>query len=77
MLNSYLWFNKNRDEDESLDSILARALADYSDYYPGGMPDTCYIHSQQGPEGERLGVRLKHTKSVLPNHFWLGVDIIS
>lgn len=77
MLHSYLWFNEKRDETEPLESVVARALVDYSEYYPGGMPDTCYINPQQGPEGEMQGVCLRHSNAISPQHFWMGVDILS
>lgn len=76
MLNSYLWFDGNRDENEPFDSILARALADYGEQYPGGVPDTCYVNPQQAYEGEIGGISIRPTNTISPGHLWLGIDIL-
>lgn len=69
-----LWF----DNDAKVD--LAVKLKRASEYYQqkyGRAPNLCFVHpSMLGPNAAapNNGIELRTTRSVLPNHFWLGVN---
>jgi hypothetical protein len=66
-----LWF----DNDNKID--LAGRIQRAADYYRtkyGSEPNVCFVHpSMVSAPAENLSVELHTSKSVLPNHFWLGV----
>lgn len=67
-----LWFDN--DSKATVSARIRRA----SDYYQrkyGQKPDLCYIHpSMMGSDDMRAaGVEVRSTKSVLPDHFWIGI----
>lgn len=69
-----LWFNDS--QTLSTADKISRAAARYLQKY-GHKPDVCYVHPAHLHEGEMSladGVKVLAAKSVLPNHFWLGVE---
>jgi len=71
MREGLLWFD---DTVRSLTDKVVRAADRYQQKY-GHTPNVCYVHPTMIDNQEtQLGaVRLLPTRTVLPNHFWLGV----
>lgn len=68
-----LWF----DNDPKTD--LAVKIARAADYYCkkyGQSPNLCFVHPNMlgGLPWQGNGIEVRTTRSVLPNHFWLGVN---
>mgnify|MGYP001586358881 CR=1 FL=1 len=72
MNTGMLWFDN--DPKRSLPDKLSRAAEHYQRKY-GRAPDLCYVSAGAAPEAqERVnGLLVKTSKTVLPNHFWIGV----
>lgn len=71
-----LWFDNNPQTD--LQSKVARAAAYYQKKY-GQTPNLCFVHPSM-LNGEHIkvdAVELRKLHSVLPNHFWLGINTTS
>lgn len=69
-----LWFDSNHQQDVSL--RIERASSYYKSKY-GREPELCYVHpSMLGglTHNEVGGLKVKTSQTVLPNHFWLGVE---
>jgi len=70
-----LWFDNDKKSD--LSSKIQRAASYYRDKY-GRTPNLCFIHpSMLGTtpvSTNGSGIEVRTTRSVLPNHFWLGVN---
>jgi hypothetical protein len=69
-----LWFDA--DHGQAVDKRIERAAAYYRSKY-GRKPNLCFVHPTMTEEGASLGVadlEVKTSVSVLPDHFWLGVD---
>lgn len=73
-----LWFDN--DLRMSLDGKVARAADFYSTKY-GRKPTLCFVHpsmlSGQTQNSAPLsvgGVEVRSNRSVMPNHFWIGVN---
>ena len=73
-----LWFNN--DKKAGLQAKITRAASYYRDKY-GQTPNLCFIHpdmlpSESLPEnGDReTGLEIRTTKTMLPNHFWIGIN---
>ena len=69
-----LWFDDTPTRATS--DKIAHAVARYRQKY-GHAPDVCYVHPAHLNEGEVSladGVKVLAAKSVLPNHFWLGIQ---
>jgi hypothetical protein len=75
-----LWFDNNPKSD--LSAKIDRAAKYYLDKY-GKSPTTCYVHPDmlkaetQGANENPLKsgpVVVKTSASVLPHHFWIGVN---
>ena len=81
-----LWFDNDTKED--LDDKVIRAALYYREKY-GRMPTLCFVHPSMLPDqeastakdGESLEVKvqksevvIRSNQSVLPNHFWIGVN---
>ena len=68
-----LWFDNDTKSD--LTAKLRRAATYYQDKY-GQAPNLCFVHPSmvkaEAPPAN--GIELRTTRSVLPNHFWLGVS---
>jgi hypothetical protein len=74
-----LWFDDDSGRD--LTAKVARAAAHYQTKY-GRAPQLCYVnpdtltHERNGSRGNGdvvAGVQVLSSKTVLPNHFWLGL----
>lgn len=74
-----LWFDNDKERD--LTTKVMRA-ADYYRQKYGNVPNLCYVHPNMLPvikEGDNKKVmagqiEVRSTTSVLPNHFWIGVN---
>jgi poly(A) polymerase Pap1 len=81
-----LWFDNNTKED--LDTKVRRAALYYQEKY-GRMPTLCFVHPSMLPDRETdkainrssqevkvqsSEVVIRSNQSVLPNHFWIGVN---
>lgn len=70
-----MWFDGDRKAD--LSSRVERAANYYREKY-GHKPNLCLVHPQtpgeQTPSSQPAGVEVKTSASVLPDHFWLGVE---
>jgi hypothetical protein len=67
-----LWFDD--DAKRGLEEKVARAVAHYKQKY-GQMPTMCYVNpaTLNGGPDMAAGVQIEAVRSVLPNHFWVGV----
>jgi hypothetical protein len=80
-----LWFDN--DPKAGLSIKIERAAAYYRSKY-GKAPNLCFVHPsmipatapaevEQAPDGKSYtteGVEIRSNRSVLPNHFWIGVN---
>ena len=68
-----LWFDSSEGRD--LESKLDRAVQHYRTKH-NTHPTTCYVNPFMLPGGERqiAGVQVRGSNTVLPHHFWLGVE---
>jgi len=68
-----LWFDNDPKSDLAVK--LRRAAAYYQSKY-GQKPTLCFVHPSMVKNGTpaESGIELRTTRSVLPNHFWLGVN---
>lgn len=81
-----LWFDN--DPKMELKIKIKRAAKYYNDKY-GTMPTVCFIHPSMLPEDSRKfskngsskkkklhsgDVEIRFNQSILPNHFWIGVN---
>ncbi len=71
-----LWFDNDTKAD--LAAKIKRASSYYKDKY-GQAPNLCFVHpSMVAKDGHsEAGIELRTTRSVLPNHFWLGISTTS
>ena len=68
-----LWFDNDNKSD--LVTKIQRAVSYYHIKY-GKAPNLCLIHPRTlgGNTWTGAGIEVRTTRSVLPNHFWLGVN---
>jgi hypothetical protein len=69
-----LWFDG--DQSRSLDERIQRAAAYYHHKY-GRAPNLCFIHPQctaADQSAALAGLRVKPSASVMPDHFWIGLE---
>ncbi len=69
-----LWYDG--DTKRQLSEKISRAVAYYQSKY-GAQPNVCYVNPSlltHHPEPAALGVQLRPARTVLPDHFWLGVS---
>jgi len=67
-----LWYD---DTKRTLDEKIARAVEHYKTKY-GAVPTVCFVNPELLPKAsgvELAGVQLRAARTVLMNHFWLGV----
>jgi hypothetical protein len=66
-----LWFDNDSKTD--LVTKIDRAVDYYHDKY-GKEPNLCFVHPSMVSEAPPKGslIKVKTSRSVLPNHFWLG-----
>jgi hypothetical protein len=69
-----LWFDSNRQQDVCV--RIERASTYYRSKY-GRAPDLCYVHPSmlagEIPK-EIAGLKVQTSQTVLPDHFWLGIE---
>jgi hypothetical protein len=72
MREGLLWFDD--DSGRSLADKVTRAASRYQQKY-GHAPSVCYVHPTMvsGQETRSGSVRVLPARTVLPNHFWLGM----
>ena len=76
-----LWFDN--DPKAGLDTKIERAANYYREKY-GRYPTLCFVHPSMIPKSsvntepasivKAGGLDVRPTRSVLPNHFWIGVN---
>jgi hypothetical protein len=68
-----LWFDNDKKSD--LATKIQRA-ADYYHMKYGKAPNLCLVHPRTLGNSSMTGasIEVRTTRSVLPNHFWLGVN---
>ncbi|MBE9525057.1 MAG: hypothetical protein IMY76_08150 [Chloroflexi bacterium] len=78
-----LWYDSN--EIDKLETKIRRASSYYKKKY-GQDPNLCFVHPSMlrkdgsTPKDEKVaepktaGIELRCSKSMLPNHFWLGFN---
>jgi hypothetical protein len=68
-----LWFDNDPKAD--LGSKIERAAIYYRSKY-GAAPNLCFVHPSMiggtSPDRSR-GIEVRTTRSVLPNHLWIGI----
>ncbi len=80
-----LWFDN--DPIKTLDQKVDGAARYYANKY-GRQPTVCYVHptalanidkdERKGGDDERYkvgGVEVRGNRSVMPHHFWIGIDM--
>jgi hypothetical protein len=68
-----LWYNN--DPKITLTDKIAKAAAYYQQKY-GQSPDLCFVHPSMVKDAATKagGVELRTSRSVRPNHFWIGLN---
>lgn len=68
-----LWFDNDHKAD--LATKIQRAANYYHSKY-GKAPNLCLVHPRTlgNNSWKRADIELRATRSVLPNHFWLGIN---
>jgi len=71
-----LWFDNDPKTDFSLK--IERAASYYREKY-GKKPNVCFVHqsmlqASSTDKKTRDDIEVRTTKSVLPNHFWIGIN---
>lgn len=69
-----MWFDD--DAKRGLSDKVSRAAAYYQAKY-GAHPNLCFVNPAvlaNGQETVTVGVQIRPARTVLPNHFWLGVS---
>ena len=69
-----LWFDNDIKAD--LPTKIQRAASYYRTKY-GRTPNLCFVHPSMlaAPMNQSAGVELRTSRSVLPNHLWMGVSV--
>jgi hypothetical protein len=67
-----LWYDNDTKTDLSMK--IEKAMSYYREKY-GDTPNLCFVHPTMLAEKSLNGtaIEVRTTRSVLPNHFWLGV----
>ena len=71
-----LWYD---DTQRALDEKVTRAVEHYKTKY-GETPTVCFVNpavleGKEAPEAAG-GLALRPARTVLPNHFWIGVGVV-
>jgi hypothetical protein len=76
MKTGMLWFDNDPHTD--MTKKLTRAATYYQNKY-GQQPNVCFVHPSMIKDAppKNNGIELRSSRSVLPNHFWLGVQIVA
>lgn len=68
-----LWFD---DSKESMQEKVSQAVTFYQGKF-GETPTHCLVHPSTlggNPEGLISGVKVRKARTVMPNHYWIGVE---
>jgi len=65
-----LWFDN--DKKATFEQRVERATTYYYEKY-GKRPDLCFVHPDTGQPCMVGRVEVRTSKTMLPNHFWIGV----
>lgn len=68
-----LWFD---DSNGSMQEKVSQAVTFYRGKF-GETPTHCLVHPSTldgNPEGLISGVRVRKARTVMPNHYWIGVE---
>jgi hypothetical protein len=73
MIIGMLWFDNDPAAD--LATKVARAATYYQNKY-GQPANMCYVHPNmvQNNQAKPGGIELRSSRSVMPNHLWMGVS---
>jgi hypothetical protein len=75
MDSGMLWFDNNKQRD--LTAKVSRA-AEYFQKKYGQLPTLCFVHPSMMQNGDKKfaagKVEIRIASSVLPNHFWIGIN---
>jgi hypothetical protein len=71
IIEGLLWFDDH--PTRPVADKIERAVQRYTQKY-GHAPDVCYIHPGEGEADPAGSVKVLPAKSVLPYHFWIGVE---
>ncbi len=76
MNTGMLWFDNDQKVD--LKQKVERAATYYQSKY-GRSPNLCFVHPSMIQENspKPVAIEVKPNKSILPNHFWLGIQVNS
>lgn len=68
-----LWFDNDPKTD--LKAKIERAALYYRNKY-GKKPNLCFVHPSMlpGDHEKPKEIEIRTTRSVLPNHFWIGIN---
>lgn len=68
-----LWFDNDTKTD--LVAKIQRAASYYRAKY-GKTPNLCFVHPSmvKNPPAQGNGIEVRTARTVLPNHFWIGVN---
>ena len=70
-----LWFDN--DKKTNLQAKIARATKYYQNKY-GDTPNLCFIHPSMLPENgngsQACEIEVRTSNTMLPHHFWIGVN---
>ena len=76
-----LWFDNDKKSD--YEAKIERAATYYRDKY-GKTPNLCFVHPCMIPNNvskntektsvQSQGVEVRTSKTMLPNHFWIGIN---
>ena len=71
-----LWFDDNTQRD--LVAKIGRAVRHYEAKY-GTCPTICYVHPSMllKRSAASVGLEIRASNMILPNHFWLGTGDVS
>lgn len=69
-----LWHDD--DPKRALSEKVSRAAAYYQAKY-GAQPNVCYVNPTLLTQDKAApaGIQLRPARTVLPDHFWLGIDV--
>ncbi len=66
-----LWLDA--DKSRSFEEKVKRAVEYYKEKY-GRFPELCFVNTRMVTDEKKVGrVRVIPQKTIMPNHFWLGM----